>query len=152
VNTNRQIVNQYNIDRDFYNLVNEELLVSSVNPADFWNSVTDILSKHPGNGKLNAETNSHSVSLLSPRYALKALNARWGSLYSALYHESAIPHSAGLKTGNRYNVARGSRVINHAKEFLDSAFPLTEGSHKDATEYLVYFQNMMVKPIETSNH
>lgn len=144
MNTNRQIVNQYNVDRDFYNLVNEELLVSSVNPEDFWNSVTDILSKHPGNGKLNVETTSHSVSLISPRYALKALNARWGSLYSALYHESAIPHSAGLKTGTRYNVARGSRVINYAKEFLDSAFPLTEGSHKDATDYLIYFQNMMV--------
>lgn len=144
VNINRQIVNQYNVDRDFYRLVNDELLAGSVTPTDFWNGVTAILSQHPDNATQNVETSTKSVSLLSPRYALKALNARWGSLYSALYHESAIPHSTGLKTGNKYNVARGNRVINYAKEFLDSAFPLTEGSHKDAVNYLIYFQNMMV--------
>lgn len=148
MNTDRQTVNQFSVDAEFYNLVNQELLTDSVSTDVFWNSLTDILKQHTG-ATLSAvsavsDAQQSSVSLLHPRYALKALNARWGSLYSALYHEAAIPHSAGLKTGSKYNVARGTRVTGYAKEFLDSAFPLTEGSHKDAASYLVYFQNLMV--------
>lgn len=145
MNTNRQTVNHYNVDADFYQLVSNELVPGSVNVDTFWNSLTTILDQHASSFEApeNAAGNS-SVSLLHPRYALKALNARWGSLYSALYHENAIPHTAGLKTGSKFNVARGSRVTTFAKEFLDSAFPLTEGSHKDAVSYLIYFQNLMV--------
>lgn len=144
MNTTRQTVNQYSVDAEFYKLVNDHLVPESVNVDVFWNSLTDVMQKHAGTSDESNTPEQSSVSLLHPRYALKALNARWGSLYSALYHENAIPHTAGLKTGSKYNVARGTRVTNYAKEFLDSAFPLTEGSHKDAVSYMVYFQNLMI--------
>lgn len=142
--TNKQTIRQYTVDGEFYNFVNEELLSDAVDRDLFWETLTSSLSQlNNSENTVNSEYTS-CVSLLTPRYTLKALNARWGSLYSALYHEDAIPHSAGLKTGSTYNAARGSRVITYAKEFLDSAFPLTDGSHKDAVSYIVYFQNLMV--------
>lgn len=69
---------------------------------------------------------------------------RWGSLYSALYQEHAIPHCAGLRAGEKINPARTRRVTSSVKDFLDIAFPLTEGSHHDVTSYMVYFQNLMM--------
>jgi len=67
---------------------------------------------------------------------------KWGSLFSALYQEDAIPHCAGLRTGQKDNPARSRRVTSSVKDFLDIAFPLTEGSHHDVTSYMVYFQNL----------
>jgi malate synthase len=77
------------------------------------------------------------------RIALNATNARWGSLYDALYSSQMIPHHKGLRTSARYNPARGSRVISYARDFLDATFALDEGSHHDVTGYMVYFQNLM---------
>ena len=133
MNTERRTINNFQIDREFCEFVNNELLAGqqarNLSTEDFWNQFTALLKQHSNTQPVTqAETASGDVSLLNPRYALKAINARWGSLYSALYHETAIPHSAGLKTGQRYNIARGTRVISYAREFLDSAFPLTEGS------------------------
>jgi len=71
-------------------------------------------------------------------------NIHWGSLFSALYQEDVIPHCAGLRAGSRTNPARIRRVTSSVKDFLDIAFPLTEGSHHDVTSYMVYFQNLMM--------
>jgi malate synthase len=85
------------------------------------------------------------VPVLNARYALNAANARWGSLYDALYGTDAISEENGCEKGKGYNPKRGAKVIEYARHVLDRTAPLKKGSHVDSVGYRVKDGKLAVK-------
>lgn len=85
------------------------------------------------------------VPIKNARFAINAANARWGSLYDAVYGSNLIPDEGELVMGKNYNAKRGAEVIRFAKDFLDNAFPLTDGYHHQAIGYRIENSQLVVE-------
>lgn len=77
------------------------------------------------------------VPIMNARFALNAANARWGSLYDALYGTDVIGEEDGAERGGSFNPVRGEKVVAYAREFLDSAAPLNGVSHREVAQYSI---------------
>src|SRR5271168_5505644 len=84
------------------------------------------------------------VPVLNARFVLNAANARWGSLYDALYGSDVIPETDGAERGKGYNHVRGALVVDYARAVLDEIVPLAKGSHKDVISYKVVGGELVV--------
>jgi len=90
------------------------------------------------------------VPVMNARYALNAANARWGSLYDALYGTDVISEEDGAVRAGAYNPVRGHKVIEWARDFLDTHFPLNQGSHKQAAHYAIVDGDLLINQIDGS--
>ncbi|MDE2393794.1 MAG: malate synthase G [Burkholderiales bacterium] len=91
------------------------------------------------------------VPITNARYALNAANARWGSLYDALYGTDALPEGDGAERGAAYNPVRGAKVIDYARHVLDRTAPLARGSHVGSTGYRVEDGQLLVRLADGSH-
>ena len=90
------------------------------------------------------------VPVMNARFAINAANARWGSLYDALYGTDVIPEVPGAEKGKGYNPDRGAKVIEYAANFLEETYPLAGMSHRDVSQYLVVDGQLMAQANGTS--
>jgi malate synthase len=88
------------------------------------------------------------VPIMNARFAINAVNARWGSLYDALYGTDVISEDGGAERSGAYNPVRGQQVIRFAREFLDKNIPLANGSHHEVTQYSI-IDNQLVISLES---
>ena len=91
------------------------------------------------------------VPVTNARYALNAANARWGSLYDALYGTDVIPETDGAERSEKYNPIRGTKVIAFARKFLDNTVPLSKGSHENATSYSIQNDSLVATLSDGTN-
>ena len=84
------------------------------------------------------------VPVSNARFALNAANARWGSLYDALYGTDVLSEDEGAERGSQYNPVRGFKVMAYARQFLDKALPLANGSHIESTNYSVVDNQLVI--------
>ncbi len=84
------------------------------------------------------------VPVMNARFALNAANARWGSLYDALYGTDVLPETGGAEKSATFNPVRGAKVVAYARDFLDDACTLSDASHADATGYSVQDGKLVV--------
>jgi len=84
------------------------------------------------------------VPIMNARFALNAVNARWGSLYDALYGTDTISDQDGAEKTSKYNPVRGEKVIAFARDFLDQHLPLSQGSHQQAIKYSIEEQGLII--------
>jgi malate synthase len=85
------------------------------------------------------------VPVMNARYALNAANARWGSLYDALYGTDIILESEGAEKGGAYNPVRGEKVVAYGRDFLQNNFPLAQGHFKDISGFVIQDEQLMLK-------
>ena len=85
------------------------------------------------------------VPVMNARFALNAVNARWGSLYDALYGSDVIADTDGAEKTKAYNAVRGAKVVAFARDFLDQTIPLVNGSHHNALSYQVLDNTLVIK-------
>ena len=91
------------------------------------------------------------VPVTNARYALNAANARWGSLYDALYGTDAISEEGNAQKTSSYNPSRGKKVVDYGRDFLDKNFKLENSSHKDVKTYKIENGNLIIKSNDNAN-
>ena len=91
------------------------------------------------------------VPVTNARYALNAANARWGSLYDALYGTDAISEEGNAQKTSSYNPSRGKKVVDYGRDFLDKNFKLENSSHKDVKTYKIENGNLIIKSNDNTN-
>jgi len=149
--SNYQQHNGFSIAEDFHGFIESSVIpATALDSVGFWNTFTDMLTHVRADQSPTCDTSvslckdaNTEVTVRNCSQPDQAVTA-WGSLYEALYRDSFIPHTSGLKPGTGFNAARRDRGVSCAKDFLDKTFPLTEGSHRDAVSYMVYFQNLLI--------
>jgi malate synthase len=141
------------------NQINDWLKAHSddgIDPVAYESFLSDIGYLHADGGDFDIETSNVDpeiatiagpqlvVPITNARYSLNAANARWGSLYDALYGTDAISDADGAEKTNSYNPVRGNKVIAFARDLLNKSAPLAKGSWNDVTGFAIADGSLVV--------